>query len=209
MEENKTTLAYWRAAVKAVNKGKLPVPFPKKGSPLHKKAKAEFRKYMNGTRKPKKSKNKNLLITFFDYENQGHSFSPTPHKMGKRRTNTRRRRLYEAKMRGKERLEMEEARLADPETLVGHARLPIADLERFYKERKQRREEEDGKYIGLPAFGLYASYVVGPSSAFFVDCLTAMFSVPLLTAMFFGRRPSTFISRLTATYSSVWNCFSK
>lgn len=56
MEENKTTLAYWRAAVKAVNKGKLPVPFPKKGSPLHKKAKAEFRKYMNGTRKPKKSK---------------------------------------------------------------------------------------------------------------------------------------------------------
>ena len=60
--------------------------------------------------------------------------------MGKRRTNTRRRRLYEAKMRGKERLEMEEARLADPETLVGHARLPIADLERFYKERKQRQE---------------------------------------------------------------------
>ena len=62
--------------------------------------------------------------------------------MGKRRTNTRRRRLYEAKMRGTERLEMEEARLADPETLVGHARLPIADLERFYKERKQRREAE-------------------------------------------------------------------
>jgi hypothetical protein len=65
--------------------------------------------------------------------------------MGKRRTNTRRRRLYEAKMRGKERLEMEEARLADPETLVGHARLPIADLERFYKERTQRREEAAAK----------------------------------------------------------------
>ena len=63
--------------------------------------------------------------------------------MGKRRTNTRRRRLYEAKMRGKERLEMEEARLADPETLVGHARLPIADLERFYKERAQRRKVEN------------------------------------------------------------------
>ena len=63
--------------------------------------------------------------------------------MGKRRTNTRRRRLYEAKMRGKERLEMEEARFADPETLVGHARLPIADLERFYTERKQRRKVEN------------------------------------------------------------------
>ena len=68
-------------------------------------------------------------------------------QMGKRRTNTRRRRLYEAKMRGKERLEMEEARLADPETLVGHARLPIADLERFYKERAQRRKVENTENI--------------------------------------------------------------
>ena len=59
--------------------------------------------------------------------------------MGKRRTNTRRRRLYEAKMRGKERLEMEEARLADPETLAGHARLPIEALERFYEERARAR----------------------------------------------------------------------
>ena len=71
--------------------------------------------------------------------------------MGKRRTNTRRRRLYEAKMRGKERLEMEEARLADPETLVGHARLPIADLERFYKERKQRREAATKETESIPS----------------------------------------------------------
>ena len=84
-------------------------------------------------------------------------------------------------MQGKERLEMEEARLADPETLVGHARLPIADLERFYKERKQRREAEKRRSISdSPAFGLYASYVVGPNRRhFFVDCLTAMFSVPI------------------------------
>lgn len=71
--------------------------------------------------------------------------------MGKRRTNTRRRRLYEAKMRGKERLEMEQARLADPETLVGHARLPIADLERFYEERKQRRKAAAESTPSVPA----------------------------------------------------------
>ena len=58
MKEHKTTLAYWRAAVKAVNDGEIPVPFPskktKEGKALHKKAMVEFRKYMNGEEKPSK-----------------------------------------------------------------------------------------------------------------------------------------------------------
>ena len=62
--------------------------------------------------------------------------------MGRRKkqnTNTRRRRLYEAKMRGKETQEMRAARLADPSTLTGLTMLSVAELDQDAREMESRR----------------------------------------------------------------------
>lgn len=62
--------------------------------------------------------------------------------MGRRKkqnTNTRRRRLYEANMRGKEAQEMRAARLADPSTLTGLAMLSVAELDQDAREMESRR----------------------------------------------------------------------
>ena len=57
----------------------------------------------------------------------------------KKRTNTRRRRLYEAKMRGKQNKIMEEAKLADPYTLKGMTMLSVAELEK-HNEQMAKKE---------------------------------------------------------------------
>jgi len=62
--------------------------------------------------------------------------------MGRRKkqnTNTRRRRLYEAKMRGKETQEMRAARLADPSTLTGLTMLSVAELDQDARAMESRR----------------------------------------------------------------------
>ena len=66
--------------------------------------------------------------------------------MGRRRTNTRRRRLYEAKMRGKQNKLMEEAKLADPYTLKGMTMLSVAELEAHNKDMEQKRQEKNEKH---------------------------------------------------------------
>ena len=68
--------------------------------------------------------------------------------MGRRkrnRTNTRRRRLYEAKMRGKQNKLMEKAKLADPYTLTGMTMLSVAELEAHNKDMEKKRKEKNEK----------------------------------------------------------------
>ena len=61
----------------------------------------------------------------------------------KKRTNTRRRRLYEAKMRGKQNKIMEEAKLADPYTLKGMTMLSVAELEEHNEQMAKKRKEKE------------------------------------------------------------------
>ena len=68
--------------------------------------------------------------------------------MGKRRrrnTNTRRKRLYEARMRGKENQLFKEARLSDPQTLTGMTMLSIAEIEEDNKKRKELKIVKEQK----------------------------------------------------------------
>jgi hypothetical protein len=65
--------------------------------------------------------------------------------MGRRRTNTKRKRLYEAKMRGKQNKLMEEAKLADPYTLKGLTMLSVAELDAHNKEMEEKRKEKKAK----------------------------------------------------------------
>lgn len=63
----------------------------------------------------------------------------------KKRTNTRRKRLYEAKMRGKQNKLMEEAKLADPYTLKGMTMLSVAELDAHNKKMEEKRKEKEAK----------------------------------------------------------------
>ena len=63
----------------------------------------------------------------------------------KKRTNTRRKRLYEAKMRGKQNKMMEEAKLADPYTLKGMTMLSAAELDAHNKKMEEKRKGKEAK----------------------------------------------------------------
>ena len=68
--------------------------------------------------------------------------------MGKRRrrnTNTRRKRLYEARMRGKENQLFQEARLMDSQTLTGMTMMSIADIEEDNKKRNELKKVKKKK----------------------------------------------------------------
>ena len=58
MKASKERLKAWRDAVKAVNDGKIPVPFPKKGSPLHTKAMEKYDELRGKTPAKKKGSKK-------------------------------------------------------------------------------------------------------------------------------------------------------
>ena len=67
----------------------------------------------------------------------------------KRNNNTRRKRLYEARMRGSQNALLEEAKLVSPYTLKGLTMMSIAEMEEDQLIQKQKRadrqKEKEGK----------------------------------------------------------------